>query len=55
MFQVENIKDNDDYLFAYKIVEKQFIDNIVNKGQIYFSLLEDYRLMAQQNKCEIGG
>ena len=24
MFQVENIKDNDDYLFAYKIVEKQF-------------------------------
>ena len=54
MFQVENIKDNDDYLFAYKIVEKQFIDNIVNKGQIYFSLLGDYRLMAQQNKCEIG-
>ena len=54
MFRIQDIKGNGDHLIAYKIVEKKYIDNIVNLGQIYFGLLEDYRKMETQKKHEIG-
>lgn len=54
MFRVEDIRGYDDHMIAYKVVEKKYIDNLVNQGQIYFGLLEDYRKMEQENKCQIG-
>lgn len=43
--QINNIKDGHDYLYFFKIIEKKYIDSIVNKGQIYFGLLSSYRWM----------
>lgn len=54
MFRIEDIKGNNDCIIAYKIVEKQYVDSIVNRGQIYFGLLENYRRMAQEGKDSIG-
>lgn len=54
MFDIQNIKGTGDHIIAYKIIEKKYIDNIVNRGQIYFGLLENYRRMEQQDKREIG-
>lgn len=54
MFRIEDIKGNNDCIIAYKIVEKQYVDSIVNRGQIYFGLLEDYRRMEAEGKDSIG-
>lgn len=54
MFKIQNIKGTGDHIVAYKIIEKKYIDNMVNRGQIYFGLLEDYRRMEQYGKHEIG-
>lgn len=54
MFDVQDINGNDDLIIAYKIVEKEYVDRIVNLGHIFFSLVENYRRMEQQDKHEIG-
>lgn len=54
MFRIEDIKGNNDCIIAYKIVEKQYVDSIVNRGQIYFGLLKDYRRMEAEGKDSIG-
>ncbi len=42
-FDFQRIQDSghfDDFLFAYKIVEKTYIQSIVERGQIYFGILK---------------
>lgn len=54
MFRIQDIKGTGDHIIAYKIIEKQYIDNVVNRGQIFFGLLDDYRRMEEDGKHEIG-
>lgn len=54
MFDVSRIKENDDKIFAFKIVEKKYVDSIAKHGQIYFNLLENYRIMGSNDMTEIG-
>lgn len=54
MFDVDRIKDNGDNIFAFKIVEKKYVDSIVKQGQIYFNLLQNYRIMGSNDMTEIG-
>lgn len=54
MFRIQDIKNGEDYIVAFKVIEKQYIDNIVNQGQFYFSLIEDYRKMEGEGNQEIG-
>lgn len=54
MFRVEDIIDGGDYVFAYKIVEKKYVDSITKNGQIYFGLLENYRKMERDNMTAVG-
>ncbi len=56
-FDFQRIQDSghfDDFLFAYKIVEKTYIQSIVERGQIYFGLLKNYRKMEQEGKSAVG-
>lgn len=56
-FNVQHIQDNghfDDFIFAYKIVEKAYVQSIVERGQIYFGLLSNYRKMEQESKSAVG-
>ncbi len=48
------MNEKEDDLLFYKVVEKKYIESMVQKGQIYFGLLEDYRKMEQKNMKEIG-
>ena len=56
-FDIQCIRDSghfDDFIFAYKIVEKAYVQNIVEHGQIYFGLLRNYRKMEQESKSAVG-
>lgn len=56
-FDFQRIQDSghfDDFIFAYKIVEKAYVQNIVEHGQIYFGLLRNYRKMEQESKSAVG-
>lgn len=56
-FDYRHIQDSehfDDFIFAYKIVEKAYVQNIVEHGQIYFGLLKNYRKMEQESKSAVG-
>ena len=57
MFRIEDIKNNDDYVVFFKIIEKKYINNFLKEGQVYFGLLDDYRKMDMivlnlQQSCE---
>lgn len=54
MFNVDDISGIGDHILAYKIVEKKYVENIVNRGQIYFGLLENYRRMENISGNSIG-
>lgn len=57
IFDVQRIQDSgkfEDFIFAYKIVEKKYVKSIIEQGQIYFGLLENYRKMEQQDKYAVG-
>ena len=54
MFRIENIKDNDDFVVFFKIIEKKYINNFLKEGQIYFGLLDDYRKMEGQGQQSVG-
>ena len=54
MFNVDDISGIGDHILAYKIVEKKYAENIVNRGQIYFGLLENYRRMENISGNSIG-
>ena len=54
MFKVENIKDNNDFVVFFKIIEKKYIKNFQQDGQIYFGLLKEYRQMEKDGQQEIG-
>lgn len=56
-FDFQRIQDSghfDDFIFAYKIVEKAYVQNIAEHGQIYFGLLKNYRKMEQESKSAVG-
>ena len=54
MFRIENIKDNNDSIVFFKIIEKKYISNFLEDGQVYFGLLEDYRAMEANGQQNIG-
>ena len=54
MFRIEDIKNNDDYVVFFKIIEKKYINNFLKEGQIYFGLLDDYRKMEGQGQQSVG-
>ncbi len=54
MFKVENIRENDDYVIFFKIIEKKYITNFQQDGQVYFGLLKDYRKIENEGQQEIG-
>ena len=54
MFEIKDIRDNNDGFLFYKIVEKKYAKCLTQQGQIYFGLLDNYRRMEQQNMREIG-
>lgn len=54
MFKIEDIRGTGDYILAYKIIENQYIENFLDRGQIYFGLLQDYRKMENEDKRDIG-
>ena len=54
MFKVENIKENNDFIIFFKIIEKKFIKNFQQDGQVYFGLLKDYRKMEEDGHQEVG-
>ena len=54
MFRIENIKDNDDFVVFFKIIEKKYINNFLKEGQVYFGLLDDYRKMEEKGQQNIG-
>ena len=54
MFCIEGIKDNDDYIVLFKIIEKKYISNFLEDGQVYFGLLYDYRAMEAKGQQNIG-
>ena len=54
MFKVENIKENNDFVVFFKIIEKKFIKNFQQDGQVYFGLLKDYRKMEEDGAQEVG-
>ncbi len=54
MLELKDINEKDDYFLFYKVGERKYIESMVNKGQIYFGLLENYRRMEQHNMKEIG-
>ncbi len=54
MFKVENIKENNDFVVFFKIIEKKYIKNFQQDGQVYFGLLKDYRKMEEDGHQEIG-
>lgn len=49
MFNLKDIRDREDAFLFYKVIEKQYVKSLVEQGNIYFGLLEDYRKMEQQN------
>lgn len=54
-FDVQQIKNNNDYLVFFKIVENEHVDSITKNGQIYFGTLAKYREMEKvENKKSIG-
>lgn len=55
-FDIQRIQDEhfNDFIFGYKIVEKAYVQNIVEHGQIYFGLLRNYRKMEQESKSAVG-
>lgn len=55
MFDIKNIKENNDYIIFFKIVEKQHLEKLVREGQVYFSLLSTYReLQKKEGKTSVG-
>ncbi len=54
MFKVENIKENNDYVVFFKIIEKEYIKNFQKDGQVYFGLLKNYRKKENDGQGEIG-
>ena len=59
MFNIANIKGNDDYIIFFKIIEKQFVGKLVKDGQVFLNLLSTYRTMENieckksiGDKCE---
>ena len=53
-FDVKHIKNNDDYLLFFKIIENEYVDSLIQNGQIYFNLLSNYRKMEEEGKKQIG-
>ncbi len=54
VFTVENIRENNDYVVFFKIIEKKYMDKFQNDGQVYFGLLKDYRKIEKNGHEEIG-
>lgn len=54
MFRVENIKNNNDLVVFLKIIEKKYIKNFQEQGQVYFSLLKEYRKNEEEGQQDIG-
>ena len=54
MFRIDNIKENNDLVIFFKIIEKKYIKNFQKDGQVYFGLLEDYRKMEKNGQQNIG-
>ncbi len=54
MFRVENIKGNDDLIIFFKVIERKYIENFQEKGQVYFGLLKEYRKGEEEGQQDIG-
>ena len=54
MFKVENIRESNDFVVFFKIIEKKYIKNFQKDGQVYFGLLEDYRKMEGNGQQNVG-
>lgn len=54
MFRIDNIKGNNDLVIFFKIIKKEFIKSFQKDGQVYFSLLEDFRTMEKNGQQNIG-
>ena len=54
MFRIKDIKENNDDIIFFKIIEKKYVRNYVEDGQIYFGLLADYRTMEESGQENIG-
>ena len=54
-FNVQHIKDGDDYIVFFKIVENQHVKSTAERGNIFFGLLSNYRKMEQdEGKRAVG-
>lgn len=54
MFIVENIKNNNDLIILFKVIEKKYINNFQEQGQVYFGLLKEYRKNEEEGQKDIG-
>lgn len=55
MFKISDIKENNDYIIFFKIIEKKFLENLIKDGQVYFTPLSTYREMEKEKgKTSIG-
>lgn len=54
MFRIEDIRDSNDFIVFFKIIEKEYVNNFLKHGQVYFGLLDDYRTKEAKGQHNIG-